>query len=218
MKRFVIVGLGSFGAAAAEALAELGHDVSALDLDEEAVEDIAPKVTQAAVGDGANRGVLERLGATDADAAVVSTGNDVAASVLATMALKDCGISAVHVKVVSQAHRRVMEKIGVAGTVFPERDSAQRMAKRISSRQVVNFVELGPGFSMQEMAIPKRWVGQSLRELALPQRYRVAVIAIHDYLMDTYQTIPKPDAPLKDSDTLLLAGEDDRLEALAELP
>lgn len=217
MKRFVVVGLGSFGAGAAQALAELGHDVAALDLDEEAVEEIAPKVSQAAVGDGTDRAVLERLGAPDADGAVVSTGDDIAASVLTTMALRDCGVKSVYVKVVSTAHRRVMEKVGAAETVFPERDSAQRLAKRVASRQVVNYVELGPGFSAQEMAVPERWVGRTLRELELPQRYRVAVIAVHDYLTDTYHTIPDPDAPLKDSDTLLLAGDDDKLEELSEL-
>lgn len=218
MKRFVVVGLGSFGSAAAEALAELGHDVAALDLDEERVEEIAPEVTQAAVGDGTDRGVLERLGAGDADGAVVSTGDDIAASVLTTMALKDCGVKRVYVKVVSFAHRRVMEKVGAAETVFPERDSAQHLAKRVVSRQVVNYVELGPGFSAQEMAVPERWVGRTLRELELPQRYRVAVIAVHDYLLDQYQTIPDPDAPLKDSDTLLLAGDDKRLARLGEMP
>lgn len=218
MKRFVVVGLGSFGSAAAVALAELGHDVAALDLVEERVEEIAPGVTQAAVGDGTDRAVLERLGAGDADGAVVSTGDDIAASVLTTMALKDCGVEHLYVKVVSFAHRRVMEKVGVVETVFPERDSAQRLAKRVVSHQVVNYVELGPGFSAQEMAVPERWVGRSLRELELPQRYRVAVIAVHDYLLDSYQTIPDPDAPLKDSDTLLLAGDDESLARLGEMP
>jgi len=213
-KRFIIVGLGNFGASAAETLAELGHDVAALDVSEDAVDRIADRVAQAAVGSGIDHAVLERIGAGSADAAIVSTGDDITASVLTTLALRDCGLREIFVKVISRDHARVMEKLDARETVFPERESAQRLAKRIASPRIVNLVDIGPGFSLQEMAVPDTWVGKSLRELELPRRYRVAVIAVHDYLRGTYKTIPDPDAPLTDSDTLLVAGEDAHLEKL----
>ncbi|HEX9736898.1 MAG TPA: TrkA family potassium uptake protein [Thermoanaerobaculia bacterium] len=217
MKRFVIVGLGNFGASAAETLSGLGHDVAALDVREEAVDRIAGRVAQAAVGSGMEQAVLERIGAGSADAAIVSTGDDITASVLTTLALRDCGVREIYVKVISGDHARVMEKLGARETIFPERESAQRLAKRIAYAQIVNFIELGPGFSLQEMAVPQAWAGRSLRELELPRRYRVAVIAVHDYLRGTYKAIPDPDAPLTDSDTLLVAGEDEHLERLNKL-
>jgi trk/ktr system potassium uptake protein len=217
MKRFVIVGLGNFGASAAETLSEAGHDVAALDLREEAVDRIAARVAQAAVGSGSEPAVLERIGARSADAAIVSTGHDITASVLTTLALRDCGLREIYVKVVSNDHARVMTKLGALETIFPERESAQRLAKRLASSQILNFFDLGTGFSLQEMAVPDRWVGKSLRELELPRRYRVAVIAVHDYLNGAYKTIPDPDAPLTDSDTLLVAGEDSRLDQLNRL-
>jgi trk system potassium uptake protein TrkA len=214
MKRFLIIGLGNFGASAAEKLTEMGHDVSALDRDERAVERIADRVTQAAVGDGADPETLKRIGAEDADAAIVSTGDDITASVLAALALRDAGVGELYVKVVSRSHARVMEKLGVTETIFPERESAQRLARRIASKQVVNYFELGPSFSAQEIAVPRDWVGKSLRELELPRQYRVSVIAVHDFLTDEFRPVPDPDAPLKDSDSLLVAGEDERLKAL----
>lgn len=215
MKRFIIVGLGNFGSSAAEMLTELGHDVAALDVREDAVDKIAGLVAKAAVGSGAEQAVLERIGAGSADAAIVSTGDDITASVLTTLALMDCGVREIFAKVVSRDHGRVMEKLGVRETIFPERESAQRLARRIASPQLVNFVDLSPEFSLQEMAVPDRWVGKSLRELELPRRYRVAVIAVHDYLRSTYTAIPDPDAPLTDSDTLLVAGENSRLSRLS---
>ena len=211
MKRFIIVGLGNFGSGVAESLHAQGEEVAALDTSEAAVDRIAPNVTRAAVGDGRDIRILERIGAKGADAAVVSTGDDITASILATLALRDLGVREVYVKVISRDHARVMEKIGVTETIFPERESALRLGTRISNRGLLNYVSLGAGFSVQEMAVPQGWVGHSLRELELPRRFRISVLAVHDILMDQMVAVPNPDAPLKDSDTLLVAGKDEDL-------
>jgi trk system potassium uptake protein TrkA len=217
MKRFIIIGLGNFGSGVAEALHALGNDVVALDVRAENVDRIAPLVTRAAVGDGKDVKTLDRVGGRGADAAVISTGDDITASVLATLALRDVGVKEIYVKVVSTDHARVMEKIGATETVFPERESALRLGKRISSRLLLNYVELGDGFSMQEMAVPDAWVGRTLRDLKLPRTYRISVIAVHDVLTGAIKPIPDPDAVLKESDTLLVAGKDEALAKCARL-
>ena len=217
MKRFVVIGLGNFGSSVAEALHAAGHDVIALDLDEEAVDRIAPHVSRAAVGDGKRLSTLEKLGAKGADVGIVSTGDDITASILTTMALRDLGAREVYVKVISHDHARVMEKMGVTETVFPERESGLRLATRVSARGILNYVRLGTEFSMQEMAVPESWIGRTLRELALPRRFRIQVIAVHDVLRDEMIPVPPPDAKLKDSDTLLVAGIDDDLAAAAKV-
>lgn len=217
MKRFIVVGLGNFGSAAAEALHKQGHDVAALDTSENAVDRIAPFVSRAAVGDGRDARVLERLGARDADAAIVSTGEDITASILATLALHDLGVDEVYVKVVSNDHARVMQKIGATETIFPERESGLRLGARISSRSVLNYVRLANDFSIQEMAVPDRWIGRSLRQLQLPRKHRIAIVAIHDVLHDEIATVPDPDAPLKESDTLLVSGKDEDLARVARV-
>jgi trk system potassium uptake protein TrkA len=217
MKRFVIVGLGNFGATVAESLHALGHDVVAMDSDEEKVDRIAPFVTRAAVGDGRQMAILERVGAKGADAGVVSTGDDITASILAAMMLRDLGVREIYAKVISRDHARVMDKIGVTETIFPERESAQRLATRIASRGILNYIRIHTSFSIQEMAVPEPWIGRSLRELELPRRYRIAVIARHDVLRDEMIPVPNPDAPLTDSDTLLVAGKDEDLARAAEV-
>jgi trk system potassium uptake protein TrkA len=215
MKRFFVIGLGNFGSAIAEALHADGHDVVAVDKNEDAVERIAPHVTRAVVANGQHLHTLERLGAREAAAAVVNTGEDITASILTTLALRDLGLTEIYVKVISAEHARVLEKIGATETVFPERDSALRLATRIASTAILNYVRLGPNFSIQEMAVPRAWIGKNLRQLKLPQRFRISVVAVHDVLTD--RILPPPaDAPLKDSDTLLVAGDDEDLAKAAK--
>lgn len=214
-KRFIVVGLGNFGSSVAESLFTMGHDVIAIDAHERAVDRIARRVTRAVLGDGRTIETLEKIGARGSDAGVVSTGDDITASILATLALHDLGVREVYVKVISFDHARVLEKMGVTETIFPERESGLRLATRIVSPGILNYVRLGSGFSIQEMSVPNSWISRSLRELELPRRYRVSVIALHDVLRDEMIAVPDPDAPLKPSDTLLVAGRDADLELAA---
>jgi trk system potassium uptake protein TrkA len=215
MKRFVVIGLGNFGSAVAETLFRAGHDVTTLDVREELVDRMAQRTSRAAVGDGRNLEVLRRLGADGAHAGVVSTGDDITASILTVLALKDLDVPEIYVKVISHDHARVMEKMGVTETIFPERESGFRLATRLSSFGVLNFIRVASGVGIQEMAVPESWIGQSLRELELPRHYRISVVAVHDLLQDEIIPVPDPDAPLKDSDTLLVLGRDADLAKLA---
>lgn len=217
MKRFVVVGLGNFGSTVAETLHSIGHDVAALDRDPERVDAMARLVTRAASGDGTDARTLERIGAEDADAAVISTGDHITASAMTALMLRDFGVGEIYVKVISHDHARLIEKIGVTETIFPERESGIRLGKRISSRSLLNYVQLGLDFGIQEMAVPSDWVGRSLRDLELPRRHGISVVAVHDVLMEEIQPVPDPDAPLKESDTLLVAGKDANLAKAAGL-
>ena len=216
MKRFIVVGLGIFGSGVAEALHLEGNDVIAIDLVEEKVNRIAKLVTHAIVGDATNAQVLEGVGASSADAAVVSTGDDMSASILAAMVLKDLQVKEIYIKVISYDHARIMRKIGVSDVVFPEKESALNLSTRISrSQTLLNYVHIGSGLSLQEMAIPVQWEGKSLRDLKLPAQYRVSVVALRDVLTDQLIPVPDPDAPLLDTQTLILTGDDKNLARVA---
>jgi trk system potassium uptake protein TrkA len=148
---------------------------------------------------------------------VVATGDDITASILASMALRDLEVRDVYVKVISTDHARVMEKLGVTETIFPERDSALRLAARIESTSILNYFRLNEDFGIQEMAVPESWVGRPLRELALRERHRIQVVAVHDMLHDVMIPVPDPDRRLAESDTLLVAGTPADLERAAAL-
>lgn len=216
MKRFIVIGLGNFGSAVAESLHSMGHEVVALDRNPDRVDEISRRVTRAVVGDGTEAQTLKRLGAADADTAVISTGADITASAMTLLACRDLDIPETYVKVISAVHARLIEKIGATETIFPERESGTRLGKRIASRLLLNYVQLGSEFGLQEMAVPSKWVGKSLRDLHLRHRHAITVVAVHDMLTDTIHPVPDPDEPLKESDTLIVAGTEESLAAVAE--
>ena len=215
-KRFVVIGLGNFGAAVCQTLYARGHEVIAVDMKETAVDHIAPHVSRSALADGTDPQVLQRVGAEGADAGIVSTGDDISASILATMALKDVGVQMIYAKVISPAHDRVMRKIGVEETVFPERDTAINLVARITGKALLKYVMLGEDFGVQEMAVPNDWDTKSLRQLDLRRRFGVLVVGIHDILTNQMRA-PDPDEVLTESDGLLIAGSLADLEKVAQL-
>ncbi|MGH7444299.1 MAG: TrkA C-terminal domain-containing protein, partial [Longimicrobiales bacterium] len=140
-------------------------------------------------------------------------GTDIAGSVLAVMALLELGVSEVYAKAVSTDHAKILDRLGVSEVIRPERETAFRLATRLSMR-LLNYMPIASGYSMQEMPTPDAFIGETLLRLKLPQRYNVSVVAIHDVLSDTLHAPPGADYVLKDSDTILVVGSD---EALAEL-
>lgn len=216
-KRFVIVGLGNFGANVATTLYKHGHEVIAVDISQETVDIVAQNVTRAVVGDGRDAVVLSHLGGKESDIGIVSTGDDITASVLATLALLDLGVKKVVVKVVSEDHARVMRRVGAAETVFPERDSAQNLASSLLDDSIVSYQRLGSGFGVQEMNTPPRWCGKTLVELQLRSTYQLSVVGVHDTRTDELVIPPDPTVPLRSTDTLILAGSDEALHRAVEL-
>ncbi|HEX7050483.1 MAG TPA: TrkA family potassium uptake protein [Longimicrobiales bacterium] len=216
VRRFVVAGLGNFGSGLVEMLHARGHDVIAVDIDEAKVLRMKPFASRAVALDATDPEALERIGAGQADAAIVSLGDDLAASVLAVMALSDLGVPEVYAKAFSVDHAKVLDRIGVTEVIRPERETAFRLARRLSMR-LLNYTPIAPGYSLQEMATPDEFIGKTLLELRLPQRFGVAVVAIHDVLRDEMHVVPPADYVLKDSDTLTLVGGDDTLAELARM-
>jgi trk system potassium uptake protein TrkA len=217
MKSFLIIGLGNFGASVAEALADAGHEVRALDVSAERVERVAQSLRQVRIGDGTDPAVLREMAAGEVGAAVISTGSDVTASALAAVELQDLGISEIYAKVTSELHARILDKIGVTETVFPERESALRLGKALADPKVLRYMELSPGVSAQEIVTPESWRGRTLRSLGLPRRHQVMVIARRDGRSGEVMPVPDPDLELAESDSLLVAGPEAELAKVAKL-
>lgn len=216
MRRFTVIGLGNFGAFLATRLYDLGYEVIAIDRRQDVVDKVGPDVTRAIAADASAASTLRELGVADSDAAVVSTGDDLAASVLSLLALRDIGVKEVFVKVHSEEHRRIVDALGATESVFPERQAAQSLASQLTSGRLLRYVELGDQFGLQEMAVPEAWLGKSLRQLALPTKHKMQVVAVHDMLRDAI-AIPDADRVLTPSDSLLVAASPEVLESLAKL-
>ena len=178
MKQFAISGLGRFGSSVAQTLYMLGHDVLVVDSDAERVDEISDYVTHAVQADATDEGALKALGLRNFDVAVVTIGTDIQSSILITLLCKELGVKHVIAKAQNELHAKVLYKIGADKVVFPERDMGMRVAHTLVSNNILDFIELSPDYSMLEMAVMEDWIGYTLKDLELRNRYGINVIAI----------------------------------------
>ena len=212
MKRFVVIGLGGFGSWVARLLFREGYDVIAIDRNEALVDRAVGEVTRAVAGDATDPALLREVGADGAGAAVVSTGEDLASSILAILALKDVGVGHIYVKVPNNRAAEALARFDLTDMVFPEREAAERLVHRLSSTAVLDYIPIGKGFALEEIAIPDPWVGKSLAELGLPAKEGIQVVAVFDVLQGQWNPVPGPSQVLKESDIALVAGKTEVLE------
>jgi trk system potassium uptake protein TrkA len=215
MGRYVVVGLGNFGISVARTLERMGHEVIVIERDGVLVDRHAEWVSRAVEGDASDPVVLRGAGVSGADGAVISTGESLATSILATVALRDLGVKEIFVKVGNETEARALNSLGVTEAIIPEQEAGERLAHRlVSQRVLLDYQPLCEDHSIQEMAAPPSWVGKSLRTVAAREKEAVQVIAVRDALTGGMAIPPDPDALLKDSDSLVVAGADADLERL----
>ncbi len=216
METFVVIGLGRFGSAVAEELCALGHQVLAIDTDEKAVQRMAEKVTQAAVGDCQDPEVLEMLGVKNMDGAVVAFSNDIGTSVLITLNLKELGLPRIICKARNHSHREVLRRIGADQVVFPELESGRNLARTLANREILNYIELTERYGIVKLKVPTRWVGKTLRDLNVRANYQVNIIAIQSG-DEAIQPVPSPDYPFRAGDLIFTLGDNESNERILAL-
>jgi trk system potassium uptake protein TrkA len=216
MKQFVIIGLGKFGYYLAVHLYEKGHEVLAIDKNPKPVQEIKDQVSQAIVADATDRKVLEALELKEMDTVVVCIGSILSDSILTTLNLKDIGVNYVLAKAMSEAHGRILKKIGASEVIFPEKDLAISLAERLHNPNMLEYLPFVEGYSIIESAPPKEFIGKSLRELDLINRYGIQVVAIKEIIPDRLNLIPTAKFMVKDSDILILLGPNEALETLGK--
>lgn len=177
-KSYAVIGLGLFGMAVATTLAEANCDVLAIDDNEENVQDIAQKVAYAVKADVREPGILKTLGLQNVDVAVIAVAENMEASIVATMQAKELGVPFVMAKAMNELHGRILEKIGADKVISPEKSMGVRVARNLLSSGFVDMFELSSEFSMAEFRVPKDWVGRTLRELKIREKYNINLIAV----------------------------------------
>jgi trk system potassium uptake protein TrkA len=210
--KFAVIGLGNFGATLARALAEEGHEVIAIDKEKERVQAIGKYTTQAVVADATQKKVLEELGVDKMDAVIVSLGRDLGASVLVTLYLRDLKCKKIIVKIANEDHRRILEKIGATDIIFPERDTALRLAQALTLPNIMDYLPLTPEYSIVELAPPKNFIGKTLGELQLRSRYGINVLAVRQLVPEKFIINPGANFVIKDSDILYVLGRQEDIE------
>lgn len=178
MKTFAVIGCGRFGAAVAKTLYELGNEVMAIDISEEAINELSDEVTIGIQADVKDEKALKDIGLSNCDAAIISIASDIEASIMSTLIAKEMGIKRVIAKAQSEMHGKILYKIGADKVIFPERDMGVRVAHNLSSTHILDFIELSQEYSILEITALREWENKSLSQLKLPTKYRINVMAI----------------------------------------
>jgi len=218
MRRFAVIGLGHFGANVARKLYEDGHDVIAIDINRNLVQDMKETSSQAVVADVTERETLAAIGVGDVDVAVISLGERLDASILVTLYLKEMGVKEIVVKAITDDHAKVLKILGATDIVFPEKDMAIRVAERLSSPTVLDQFEFMEGYSVVEIKAPKSFYGADLRSADFRNRYDLSVILIKRKGPEGDVLIaPKATDTVEEGDVLVLLGEDASIEKFKDV-
>lgn len=205
MKSVLIIGLGNFGLLLAKKVYELGHQVLAIDKDEERVNAALPFVNDAMIGDSTNEGFLRSLGINNFDVSIVTIGNDFQSSLVTTSLLKELGGKLV----ISRANREVQEKFllrnGADEVVNPEKQIAKWTAIRFTSDNILDYIELDKSHAILEVKLPEAWMGKSVGEVDIRKKYGLNIMAVKEN--DRININILPDLVFTKGQTLLVLGE-----------
>ncbi len=204
-KSILLIGLGRFGQHIAVELNKLGHEVMAVDVNEDRINEVMSIVTNGQIGDSSNPAFLKSLGVSDYDVCIVTIGSDFQNSLETTSLLKELGAK----KVVSRAENDTQAKFllrnGADDVVYPERQLARWIAMRFSGDHIFDYVELDSSHVILEVSIPKSWIGKTIAEIDIRRKYNINILAIK--WNGELSVAVTPDTRLTENKTLLVLGE-----------
>lgn len=218
IRRFVVLGLGSFGKALALRLCKNGLRVTGMDSGRDRVDEMKDQLYEAVIGDCTEPEALAQLSLPDAEAIFISLGEDIEPSLLAALHAKELGARRIIVKGVTEDHGKLLKHLGVERVVFPETEMAQELADRVTWPNVLDLLPIDPEYSLVELAVPSSCAGQTLRETDFRRRYGVWIVGVKDVLSGKLEIFPEADFKLNDDQLLLVVGRHEDLKRLRDLP
>ena len=201
---YAVLGLGSFGAKLAVALARAGNTVLVVDIDQQRVDDLRDKVTEAIIADVSNEEVVRELNVRKFDAVILGMSSHFEDQVLALTLLKQEGVRKVIVKAITTIQERILFRLGADEVFQPEQDVAERLARRLTMDNITDLFEF-KGSAIAEVTVPEQLSGQSLRQLDLRNRFNVTVLLMRKP-GGSAETVMTPDTLLEKGDQLTVFG------------
>jgi trk system potassium uptake protein TrkA len=221
-RQFAVIGLGRFGYSVAETLVKKGCEVLAIDREESKIQAISDLATFAVQCDATDERALKAVSTQNVDVAVVSIGENIEASILIVQTLKEMGIKSIIAKAVTNIHGKILTNLGVNEVIYPERDAAVRLAHRLVSPKVLEYLELAPGYSVEEITVPDKLAGLRLQEARIGEQYRLNVIGIKKQVTrmvkgrmvkdEVFNFTPAQEDIVEKGDVLVVIGKEEDLD------
>lgn len=205
MKSILLIGVNRFGSLLAREFHSLGHEVMAVDKDEERINSVLPIVTDAQIGDSTNETFLRSLGINNYDVCIVTIGGDFQSSLETTSLLKELGGKLV----VSRADREVQAKFllrnGADEVISPEKQIAEWAAIRYASDHILDYIKLDENYAIFEVPVPKEWEGKSIGNIDIRKKYGINIMAVKEN--GKMNLTVTPEMVLDSGKTMLVLGE-----------
>ncbi len=211
-KTFAIIGLGRFGGSVCRTLIESDQEVLAIDNDEDRVNEYMNIATHAVVANAQDEITLRSLGLRNFDHVIIAIGEDIQASILVTLMAKEMGVPRITAKAQNEYHARVLEKIGADVVVHPERDMGIRLAHKLTSKNILDFIELSEDYTLAEVVMTNRaFFDRTIGEINFRQNFNLTIVAIRRGKKKLIVS-PAADETILEDDVLLVVGTNEDVE------
>lgn len=211
-KTYAVLGLGRYGRAVAEELANNGAEVLAVDIDQNNVNKASETIPVCKCADITELEAIKRLGISNIDVVVVAMASNLEASVMAVALCKEVGVETVIVKCGNEMHQKILNRVGADKVIFPEKESGTRLAKNLLTSGFSEMIELSNEVSMAEIDVKDDWAGKTLVELSLRKKYSINVVAVRN--SDKISTTVDPTLPLEKGMQLIVIANTLKLKKL----
>ncbi|GAE30345.1 potassium channel family protein [Halalkalibacter hemicellulosilyticus] len=209
-KQFAVIGLGRFGSSVCRELYRMGHEVLAIDTNEDKVNEFTSFSTHAVIADATDEKVLKNLGVRNFEHVVVAIGDNIQSSILCTLLLKELEVPQVWVKAQNNYHHKVLEKIGADQIIHPEYDMGIRIAQHLTSEKVIDYIELSDEYSIVEFFATDKIADRSIIDLDIRAKYGCTILAIKRG--EDINVSPYPHDVILKNDVLILIGHKNDLK------
>lgn len=214
MKSILIIGIGRFGKHLCMNLAELGNQIMIVDTKEENLSDLLPYVVSAKIGDCTNVEVLKTLGISNFDICFICIGTNFQSSLEITSLVKEMGAKHVVSKATRDIHAKFLLRNGADDVIYPDRDVAEALARRYSANHVFDYIELSEDYSMYEIPPLPDWIGKSLKELDIRNKYQVTIIG--SKIGEKVDFLPTADNKITEEQHLMVAGRKEDIDKVLQ--
>ena len=214
MKSILIIGMGKFGHHLCTDLMKSNNEVMVMDINEEKVRDLIYDVAKVQIGDCTDPQVVKGLNVSKFDIVFVCIGTNFQSSLEITSLVKEMGAKYVVSKANRDVHAKFLLRNGADEVIYPDRDTAERTAKKYSANHVLDYVALNDNYSIYEINPPQEWVGKTIRENNVRQNYNINIITLKEN--GGSRVLPTPDHCINEDDVLMVMGENADVEKLVQ--